>query len=87
MTGRICAPELARVAGVDKMAIVRFEAGRNPHAATLTKLQAALEERGIVFIGAVSTFHEPTIAMRWGMKPPAAHEGGEIDEGESGERY
>ena len=68
------------------MAIVRFEAGRNPHAATLMKLQTALEERGIVFIGAVTTFHEPTVAMRFGMKPPAAHDGddevadnGEVD--------
>ena len=72
---RLTVRELAQAAGVDKMAIVRFEAGRNPHAATLTKLQGALEERGIVFIGAVTTFHEPTVAMRFGMKPPAANDG------------
>jgi transcriptional regulator with XRE-family HTH domain len=83
---RLTVRELAQASGVDKMAIVRFEAGRNPHAATLAKLQAALEERGIVFIGAVTTFHEPTVAMRFGMKPPAAHDGddevadnGEVD--------
>jgi transcriptional regulator with XRE-family HTH domain len=72
---RLTVRELAQASGVDKMAIVRFEVGRNPHAATLSKLQAALEERGIVFIGAVTTFHEPTVAMRFGMQPPAAHDG------------
>ena len=81
---RLTVRELAQTSGVDKMAIVRFEAGRNPHAAMLTKLRTALEEHGIVFIGAVSTFHEPTVAMRFGMKPPAVMEGegeGEEDEG------
>ena len=77
---RLTVRELAQTSGVDKMAIVRFEAGRNPHAATLTKLRTALEEHGIVFIGAVSTFHEPTVAMRFGMKPPAVTEGDEAEE-------
>ena len=67
--------ELAAISGADKMAIVRMEAGRKPHAATEAKLKAALEARGIVFIGATEPFHEPTVAMRWGMASPAASEG------------
>ena len=78
--------ELAAISGADKMAIVRMEAGRKPHAATEAKLKTALEARGIVFIGATEPFHEPTVAMRWGMAAPTASEGEGIeDEEEDGE--
>jgi transcriptional regulator with XRE-family HTH domain len=59
---RLTVRELAQASGVDKMAIVRFEAGRNPHAATLT------------------------VAMRFGMKPPAAHYGDD-EVADNGEVY
>jgi transcriptional regulator with XRE-family HTH domain len=71
---RLTVRELAELAGADKMAIVRMEAGRKPHASTAAKLKEALEARGIVFIGAMDPFHEPTVAMRFGMKPPAPSE-------------
>ncbi len=72
--------ELAAISGVDKNAIVRMEAGRKPHAATAQKLKEALEARGIVFIGATEPFHEPTVAMRWGMAAPIASEGESAEE-------
>lgn len=77
--------ELSAISGADKMAIVRIEQGRKPHAATLQKLKTALEERGIVFIGAVDPFHEATVAMRFGMQPPAPEENEDADEGKVSE--
>ncbi len=66
---RLTIIDLAEISGVDKMAIVRFEAGRNPHAATVEKLRKTFNERGVIFIGAVDTCWEATVAMKHGMKP------------------
>ncbi len=69
--------DLADISGVDKMAIVRFEAGRKPHAATVEKLRKTFNERGVIFIGAVDTCWEATVAMKHGMKVPAPAERGD----------
>jgi transcriptional regulator with XRE-family HTH domain len=47
----ITQPELAAAAGVGLNTVVRFETGQaEPYAATLAKIQAELERRGIDFI-------------------------------------
>lgn len=81
---RLGVRELAAASGADKMAILRMEAGRKPHAATLQKIKTALEARGIIFIGAVEPFHEATVAMRFGMPSPAAKDDSEMDDEEDG---
>ena len=48
--------------------------GGKPQAATEAKLQRALEAMGVLFIGALEPLHGPTVALRWGMEPPAAAE-------------
>ena len=67
--------ELAAKAEVSRAAIVRMDAGRGkPQVSTETKLQRALEAMGVLFIGALEPLHGPTVALRWGMEPPAAAE-------------
>ena len=43
--------DLAELAGVRAMTASNFERGGGCYAATITKLQSALEARGIVFVG------------------------------------
>jgi transcriptional regulator with XRE-family HTH domain len=70
--------ELATTADVSRAAIVRLENGRGkPHAATEAKLQRALEDMGVLFIGALEPLHGPTVALRWGIEPPQAAEDSE----------
>ncbi len=72
--------ELSAIAGVDKMAISRMEAGARSHASTVVKLKEALEKMGIVFIGSAEPVHGPAVAMRWGVEPPEPAEGSEIED-------
>jgi transcriptional regulator with XRE-family HTH domain len=62
--------DLAALAGVDKMAVVRAEAGsRKSYVGTIEKLRVALEAAGIVFLAGVDGEYLPTAALRWGAKP------------------
>jgi hypothetical protein len=54
------------------MVIVRMESGRRAQAATVEKLRTALDEHGVVFIGAIEPFTEATVALRFGAKAPPA---------------
>lgn len=57
---RMSLAELASAAGVNEATIRNFEAGRNvPREDTLWKLQAALEQRGIIF----SNGDKPTVTL------------------------
>jgi transcriptional regulator with XRE-family HTH domain len=78
---RLTTIELAEAAGIDKMSIVRFEAGRSARTLTVKKLKAALEARGVVFLGAIEPFTEPTVALKFGTSAPAIEE----DEDENGD--
>ena len=61
--------DLAALAGVDKMAIVRAEAGsKKTYVGTIEKLRHALESAGIVFLDGVTGEYQPTAALRWGVK-------------------
>ena len=43
--------ELAETSDIQRLAVVKFENGDStPHESTLSKIQAALENRGVVFI-------------------------------------
>jgi transcriptional regulator with XRE-family HTH domain len=61
--------DLAEAAGVDKMTLLRFEAGRTPRPSTIKKLQTALEERGVIFVGPLVPFTQATVALRHGLTP------------------
>ena len=69
---RLSITDLAEIAGIDKMVIVRMEAGRRAQAATVVKLRKAIEERGVVFVGAIEPLIEPTVAMRYGTSRPGS---------------
>jgi len=64
--------ELAEAAGVDKMTLLRFEGGRVPRASTIRKVQAALEERGVVLVGPLAPFTQATVALRHGVTPASS---------------
>ena len=68
---RLTIVELAEIAGVDKMGIVRMEAGRKPHSATVEKLRRVFVERGVVFIGAAEPYYGPAVAMQHGLEAPS----------------
>lgn len=56
--------ELAAAGGISPTTVTRFEAGRGGvNSGTLAKLEAALEERGIVFVTADDT-GEATVRLR-----------------------
>lgn len=69
---RLSITELAEIAGVDKMVIVRMEAGRRAQPTTIAKLRAALDAKGVAFLGPIEPFTEATVAMRFGTKAPDA---------------
>jgi transcriptional regulator with XRE-family HTH domain len=71
---RLTLVELAEISGVDKMGIVRMEAGRKPHSATVEKLRKVFVERGVIFIGAVEPYWEPGVAMAFGKESPVSEE-------------
>jgi transcriptional regulator with XRE-family HTH domain len=61
--------DLAALAGVDKMAVVRAESGsKKSYVGTIEKLRIALENAGIVFLDGVVGEYEPTAALRCGVK-------------------
>jgi transcriptional regulator with XRE-family HTH domain len=71
--------ELAEIAGVGPSSIQRLEAGRKPHAATAAKLRAALEERGVVFLPALSPYYGAGVALRHGVPSPVTDEEDGVD--------
>ena len=80
---RIGVRDLAREAGVNPGTIVNLEGGSKGHAGTIARLRETLQAKGVVFIGELEPFHEPGVAMRWGVRPPetvAEDEAGERDE-------
>lgn len=83
---RLGTRDLAAISGVDKMAIVRAEAGRRSHSATVDKLRKALEDAGIVFLDGRNGEYEPTAALKWGVQPlgDASDEGADRGEGKTG---
>lgn len=61
---RLGVRELAQVAGISPTTVTRFEAGRGGvHSGTLASLEAALEDRGIVFVPADQS-GEATVRVR-----------------------
>jgi transcriptional regulator with XRE-family HTH domain len=69
---RLSITDLAELAGVDKMVIVRFEGGRRAQASSLAKLRSAFEAKGVVFIGEIAPLTQPTVALRYEAKIPGA---------------
>ena len=58
--------KLAEISRIDKMAVVRAEAGRRTQASTLEKIRKAFEDRNVVFVGATEPLIEATVAFRYG---------------------
>lgn len=80
--------ELAEMTGVDKMTIVRIEAGSKAYTSTLERLREALEEAGVFFTDAQEGVHGPGVALRSGVKPETVgitrREEGSTDTGDDG---
>jgi hypothetical protein len=60
---------LAALAGLDKMTIVRIEAGEGARSSTFERLRVALETAGAVFLPASDGVHSPGVALKWGFEP------------------
>jgi transcriptional regulator with XRE-family HTH domain len=64
---RMAVRELGELAGVDKMTVVRIEAGEGARASTFERLRSALEAAGVVFLAPLDGVHGAGVAFKWGF--------------------
>jgi transcriptional regulator with XRE-family HTH domain len=77
--------DLSEITEIDKNTISRIEGGGGAFAATLRLLRSACESRGVLFLNPVEGVHEATVALKWGIAPPARQPGEGTEAGEAGE--
>jgi transcriptional regulator with XRE-family HTH domain len=76
--------DLSELAEVDKSTISRIENGGTSYSATLRQLRTICEDRGVLFIDPVEGVHAATVALKWGVAPPARQPGEDAAIGEAG---